>query len=203
MILGERPNCTDDWHALPTAIHALNVSVVVTALAPIDTGARSGGASHGSEQQPGSRTNACTLIPADRGPRHRANHGTHRSISHRIVIGSLIRADAADLSTGITPAQVVINAKLIKALSGAWQRQNAGTGRQTRATCRRENSPGEHDQSQLKLHDLNILQKKDVYCFSTCGEVTCGATGGGATAEGASTWGETSCQGLAHCATVG
>jgi hypothetical protein len=137
--------------------------VIVTALAAIDTGTRSGGTRHRSEQQPSSRSNASTLIPADRCPSHRANHGTQRRISHSTVIYRLIRANAADLSTGITPAQVIIYAKLIKALSGAWQCQYAGTRRQTRASCRRESSPGKHDQSQLKLHDLNILQREDVY----------------------------------------
>jgi hypothetical protein len=163
LILWKRPNGTDDWHALTSAIHTLNVGVIVTALATIDTGTRSGGASHRSKQQPSSRSNASTLIPADRCSGYRANHGTQRRISHSTVICRLIRANAADLSTGITPAQVVIYAELIKALSGAWQRQYAGTRRQTRATCRRESSPGKNDQFQLKLHDLNILQKEDVY----------------------------------------
>jgi len=163
LILWKRPNSTDDWHALSTPIHALNVSMIVTALAAVDTGPRSGGPSHRSEQQPGSRSNAGTLIPADRRPCHRANHGAQRSISHSIIIGRLIRAGAADLSTGITPAQVVIYSKLIKALSGAWQRQYAGTRRQTRATCRQKSSPDNRDPSQLKLHDLSILQKENVY----------------------------------------
>jgi len=75
LILWKRPNSTDDWHALSTPIHALNVRMIVTALAAVDTGPRSGGASHRSEQQPGSRSNAGTLITANRRPCHRANHG--------------------------------------------------------------------------------------------------------------------------------
>jgi len=137
--------------------------MIVTALATIDTRTCSRGASHRSEQQPSSRSNASTLIPADRCPRHCTNHGTQRRISHSTVICRLIRANAANLTTGISTAQFVVYAKLIEAFSGTWQRQYAGARRQTRATCRRESSPGKNDQFQLKLHDLNILQKEDVY----------------------------------------
>jgi hypothetical protein len=131
--------------------------MVITALTAVDTGARGGGPSHGPEQQPSSGTDTRPLIATDRRSGDRANHGTQCSIAHCTVICRLIRPSTTDLSTGVTTTEVIINAKLIKALSSTRQRQHAGPRRQICATRRRDNESGHHHPFQLRLHDLNIL----------------------------------------------
>jgi hypothetical protein len=118
---------------VPFGIHALGITDVVALLYRTSRGVGSARASHGAEQQAGSRAHPCAATAAHGCSGHRANCGADRRTFHVAVDGRLLRTGTADALRRVIAALVVVRSELIEAHPGARQGHDAGTGGKRRA----------------------------------------------------------------------